>query len=61
MTKSDFIKLCEARWERLENLSDKDNFYDFEKEFRSIWEDLGRSVLENRVGEVPQNHRKKKG
>jgi len=54
------MALCEARWKELEGLSSRTNLYDLEKDFSEIWQSLGRSVFEERVGEVPKNKRKKK-
>ena len=59
MTKSEFMALCEARWSSLETVS-QDNLYDLEKEFSAIWQELGKDVLEKQIGDVPQDHRKKK-
>ena len=60
MDKKSFMALCESRWEEIEELSNRTNLYDLEKDFSQIWQTLGRSVLEQRVGEVPSNTRKKK-
>lgn len=60
MDKKSFIALCESRWQEIEELSSRTNLYDLEKDFSEIWQTLGRSVLEQRVGEVPSNMRKKK-
>lgn len=60
MTKEEYIALCAARWEEIDELSARTNLYDLEKDFVDIWQGLGRSVFEERVGVVPENHRKKK-
>ena len=60
MDKKSFMALCESRWQEIESLSNRTNLYDLEKDFSEIWQTLGRSVLEHRVGEVPTNSRKKK-
>lgn len=60
MDKKAFIEKCEARWKEIDELSSRTNLYDLEKDFSEIWQSLGRTVLEERVGEVPKNHRKKK-
>ncbi|MEM8526841.1 MAG: hypothetical protein AAGG68_19530 [Bacteroidota bacterium] len=54
------MALCESRWKEIAELSNRNNLYDLEKDFSQIWQTLGRSVLEQRVGEVPSNTRKKK-
>ena len=61
MTKAQFLELCSQRWEDIENLSNHNNLYDLEKNLDEIWTDLGSKVLESTIGEVPTNHRKKKG
>ena len=60
MDKKAFIEMCEARWKEIDELSSRNNLYDLEKDFSEIWQSLGRKVLEERIGEVPKNHRKKK-
>lgn len=60
MTKEEYLELCTKKWESLESASHKDNLYDLEKEFRIVWDDLGREVLEKQFGELPNDHRKKK-
>lgn len=60
MTKSEFMALCESRWEEMDELSDRTNLYDLEKDFSQLWQNLGKSVFEKRLGELPSNHRKKK-
>lgn len=60
MTKEEFLALAEQRYEALQQLNKLNNFYDYEKQFVHIWQDLGRSVLENNLGSVPTNRRKKK-
>jgi hypothetical protein len=60
MTEAQFIALAQQRYKELEALNKIDNFYDYEKEFDAIWRDLGRSVLEANISEVPADRRKKK-
>lgn len=60
MTKEEYIAQCEARWKEIDELSARTNLYDLEKDFADIWQGLGRSVFEQRVGSFPANHRKKK-
>ena len=60
MTKLEFMALCESRWQEIDKLSDRTNLYDLEKDFSQVWQQLGKSVFENRLGELPTNHRKKK-
>jgi len=60
MTKSEFMALCESRWEEIDELSVKTNLYDLEKDFSQVWQQLGTCVFERRLGDLPTNHRKKK-
>ena len=60
MTESDFMALAKKRYAELQALNKIDNFYDYEKEFDSIWRELGREVLESNVSDVPADRRKKK-
>ncbi len=60
MTKEEYLALAAQRYDALQALNKLDNFYDYEKEFVSLWKDLGREVLEKNVGELPRDKRKKK-
>ena len=60
MTESTFIALAQKRYSELQALNKIDNFYDYEKEFESIWRELGREVLESNLSDVPADRRKKK-
>lgn len=59
MTEANFIALAKKRYAELQALNKIDNFYDYEKEFDSIWRELGREVLESNVSDVPADRRKK--
>jgi hypothetical protein len=60
MTEAAFISLAQKRYAELQALNKIDNFYDYEKEFDRIWQDLGRAVLESNISELPADRRKKK-
>lgn len=60
MTEANFIALAQKRYSALQALNKIDNFYDYEKEFESIWRDLGREVLESNLSDIPADRRKKK-
>jgi hypothetical protein len=60
MTEAQFMALAQQRYKELQALNKIDNFYDYEKEFDAIWRELGRSVLEANISEVPADRRKKK-
>ena len=60
MTEANFIALAQKRYAALQALNKIDNFYDYEKEFESLWRDLGREVLESNLSDIPADRRKKK-
>lgn len=62
MTKEEYLEIAASRYEELEALKEKDNFYDYEKSFDQIWQDLGRLYLENSLNEQSstKDRRKKK-
>ncbi len=60
MTKEEYLQIAGARYDELQALNKLDNFYDYEKEFVSLWQDFGRTVLERNLGSVPRDKRKKK-
>jgi hypothetical protein len=62
MTKEEYLSLAASRYEEIEALKEKDNFYDYEKSFDQIWQDLGRLYLEGHLNEQSstQDRRKKK-
>lgn len=60
MTKEDYLSMAEQKYEELQALEEIDNFYDYEKEFDKIFDDLARRVLQENISEVPANRRKKK-
>lgn len=60
MTKEEFMEVAGKRYDRLQSLNDGRDFYDYEKEFIKIWEDLGRDVFERNIGTASGDRRKKK-
>jgi len=63
MTKEEFLSMAESRYAELKDLGKLDNFYDYEKSFDTIWQDLGRMYLERSLQEktsVSHDRRKKK-
>jgi hypothetical protein len=60
MTREQFMELAQQRYAALEALNEITNFYEYEKEFDTIWRDLGKEILEKNLSEVPTNRRKKK-
>jgi hypothetical protein len=62
MTREKYLALAMARYEELEGLKSADNFYDYEKGFDKIWQDLGRQYIESYLNETSEtrDRRKKK-
>ncbi len=59
MTKAEYMALAETRFDALSDLQKQTDFYSYEKEFDQIWTDLGRAVLEQTIGPVLNDKRKK--
>ena len=59
MTKEEYLSLASEKYEALQNLNTNLNFYDYEQTFDELWTELGRTVLEHNIGEIPKDHRKK--
>jgi hypothetical protein len=57
--KTEFLKLAELKYEKIHKLEGTASFYDYEKAFDEIWTELGRTVLEKSISEVPKDRRKK--
>lgn len=60
MTKEEYIALALEKYEDLQSLKNSKDFYDYEKDFDTIWRDLGKKVLGKNIGEVGNDRRKKK-
>lgn len=60
MTEEEYIALARQKYQHLQQLKSKPTFYDYEKSFDEIWQELGRQVLEKSLSEVPADRRKKK-
>ena len=62
MEKAEFLSLAESRYDELKELGVLDNFYDYEKSFDKIWQDLGRLYLDRTLQEKQpaSNDRRKK-
>ena len=59
MTKEEYVVLALEKYEALQSLESACSFYEYEKRFDALWVELGRSVLEKTIGDVPENYRKK--
>jgi hypothetical protein len=60
MTKEEYLALAMERYEELEQLKTADNFYDYEKGFDKIWQDLGRQYMESYLSETSNTGKTKK-
>lgn len=60
MTKEQYLEACAARYDQLQALNKLNDFYDYEVEFVRIWQNMGREVLENNIGQLSKDKRKKK-
>lgn len=59
MTKEQLLSLVSTRYDELQTLNKIDNFYDYEKEFEDIWQELGKVVLEQNLSACSADRRKK--
>lgn len=60
LNKEDYLRIVESRYEAIKALNDGRDFYDYEKEFAAIMQDVSRELLEHSIGSVPRDKRKKK-
>lgn len=60
MTKEEYVALASEKYDALQALNKIDNFYDYEKQFEELMKDLGRTLLEKNISELPADRRKKK-
>jgi len=60
MTEDEYMTLARQKYQALQELKSKPTFYDYEKSFDEIWQELGRQVLEKTLSDVPNDRRKKK-
>ena len=60
MTEDEYVALARQKYQDLQQLKSKPTFYDYEKSFDEIWQELGRQVLEKSLSDVPTDRRKKK-
>ena len=60
MTKEEYLQLAESKWEALQSLQGEASFYEYEKRFDGIMQELNRALLEHSISAVPADRRKKK-
>lgn len=59
MTREAFAALALEQFDQLQELNQLDDFYAYEKAFARVWTEFGRQALEQHIGKVSDNHRKK--
>jgi len=59
LSKEEFLRIAGERYEAVNALNDGRSFYDDEKEFARIMNDLSIELLESNIGAVPLDKRKK--
>jgi hypothetical protein len=59
MNREELVKLIIKELPELQNLSEDQGFYEYEKAFDTIMTELSRQILEANIGQVPTNHQKK--
>mgnify|MGYP001189126888 FL=1 len=60
MTEDEYMALARQKYQELQQLKTQPTFYDYEKSFDELWQDLGRQVLEKSLSDLPADRRKKK-
>ena len=60
MTREEYLAIAGKRYDELQLLNKIDNFYDYEKDFSHIMNDMGKEILEKNLSDVPADRRKKK-
>jgi hypothetical protein len=60
MTKEEYLSIAAEKYDALHALNKIDNFYDYEKEYEVIINDLCRQILEANLSELSNDRRKKK-
>lgn len=60
MTKEEYLQLAASKWPELEQLKAEGDFLAYEKRFAEIWVELGRSMLQSSISELPLDRRGKK-
>ena len=59
MTKEEFLALAAEKYEKLQELNQIDDFYQYEKTFDQLWIEFGRQSLEKNISHIPKNKQKK--
>jgi len=59
MTKEEYLQIAASKYEELASLKEEKDFYNYEKRFVEIMDELSRLVLESQLGGKPKDKRKK--
>jgi hypothetical protein len=59
MSKQRFLDIAAKHYEELERVGKEPDFFALEGDFDKIWTEFGRQTLEDIIGEVPKDTRKK--
>jgi hypothetical protein len=60
LTKDEFLAIAAEHYQPINDLQQETSFFDYEKKFSDIMQELNRQVLEKSISEVPTERRKKK-
>lgn len=61
MSEEEYLEIARKRYREINALNDGSlSFYDYEKRFSDIIDDLSRELLEKNISRVPADRRKKK-
>lgn len=60
MTKAEFLEIASTKYDSIKDLNKLDNLYDYELELSKLMQEMSLAILENNLGEVPTNPKKKK-
>ena len=62
MSREEFLSIADSYYTDFESLKDSSNFYDYEKSFVDLWQQLGQEFMEKQLNESSstRDRRKKK-
>lgn len=60
MTREEFARLVDAKYDKIQSLADEPTLLDYERGFVELWTELGQSVAQANLGDQGSNRRKKK-
>ena len=60
LTREEFAKLADAKYDEIRALKDKPTLLDYEQGFVELWTELGRQVAESNLDSGSKDRRKKR-